>query len=311
MAKWNAAELAQFLKNHSVVGYPVNVPIFGPGTIDKQIRPEKGGFIFYRVIADQPVPFKQFAEKMGVDTKPMDIAQWTDKFVKGAGSFPAIAADLLEQLEAGGKVSVADSLFQELIDRGCIDIDQNVYCHTFPSTEVVLRTPPTSRLGVEVYDHADAKTGWPGRIVAYHKSKGIVFIEQFAPVPFMEVAEAVDPASIKKEHALPETWIIGRGTAHTMEDEEGVVLPAGRYSDDGETYLLEGPIPLEEFEEVCKKYHPDQPLCLQQAMMLTTLPLFVSEITLRPLPEGTTAADVIVEIGPIPEGEYGHIIWDN
>ncbi len=187
--------------------------------------------------------------------------------------------------------------------------DSLPFCHTFQSTDVVLQTPPQIGLGVEVYDHSDAKTGWPGRISGYSKKKGIVFIEQFAPVPFMEVAEAVDPASIKKSHALPETWIIGKGTAHTMEDEDGVVLPAGRYSDDGETYLLESPIPLEEFDAVCKKYHPDQPLCLQQAMMLTTLPLFIAESTLRPLPEGTTAADVIVEIGPIPEGEYEHIVW--
>ncbi len=310
MAKWNVAELAQFLQDHSVVGYPVEVPIFGPGTIDKQIRPEKGGFIFYRVIADNPIPFQKFAEEMGVDVTPMNLAEWREKFVKGVGSFPAIASDLLEQLEAGGKVSVADSLFKELIDRGCIDIDQNVYCHTFPSTDVVLRTPPTAGLGVEVYDLTAAKTGWPGRIVAYSKKTGIVFIEQFAPVPFMEAPEAIDSTSIKKEHALPETWVIGKGTAHTMEDEEGVVLPAGRYSEDGETYLLEGPISLKEFEEVCRRYHPDQPLCLQQAMMLTTLPLFAQEITLRPLPEGTTAADVIVEIGPIPEGEYEHIIWE-
>ncbi len=310
MAKWNAAELAQFLENHSVSGYPVDAPIFGPGTIDKQIRPEKGGLIFYRVVADTPIPFKQFAEEMGVEVKPMDMAEWRERFVKGVGAFPAIASDLLEQLEAGGKVSVADSLFRELVDRGCIDIDQNVFCHTFLSTEVVLRTPPTTGLGVEVYDHADAKTGWPGRIAGYHEQKGIVFIEQFAPAPFMEVAEAVDPTSIKKNHALPETWVIGKGTAHTMEDEEGVVLPAGRYADDGETYLLEGPILLDEFEAVCKRYHPDQPLCLHQAMMLTTLPLFLAEITLRPLPEGTTAADVIVEIGPIPEGEYEHITWE-
>ncbi len=310
MAKWDPKALKRFLETHSVEGYRVEVPFLGKGTIEKQIRPEKGGFIFYRVIADKSISFKSFVEELSVSNEPMTESQWREKFVKGTGGFPAIASDLLTILEEGGKVSQADAMFREMMDRGCIDLDQNVFCHTFPSDDVTLLMPPKKGTGVEVYDHSEGKSGWPGRVRGFPKKGGIVLIEQFAPVSFMETPESMLPEAIRPDYALPETWMIGKGIAHALEDEEGVVLPAGKYSEDGEQYLLEAPVPLEELAEVCKKFHPDQPLCVQQSMMLTTLPLLLSEVTLRPLPEGTMAADVLVEIGPIPEGEYEHIIWE-
>ena len=197
MGKWDSGALARFLETHSVEGYPVEVPIFGAGTIDKQIRPELGGFIFYRVIADTPIKFDTFAKKLNVPSTPMTLKEWEDQFAYGSRTFPAMASDLRDRLDAGEKVSRTDVLFRELVDRGCIDVDQNVFCHTFPSDDVKLRTPPQNGLGVEVYDQGEGKAGWPGRVVGYHPERGVVLVEQFAPVPFMQTPEAIDPQSIK------------------------------------------------------------------------------------------------------------------
>lgn len=311
MAKWNPQALKRLIETHSVVGYPVEVPIFGGGVIDKQIRPEKGGFIFYRVMADTPIPFKEFIEENDISDKPMTEEEWREKFVKGGGAFPAMQPDLMTRLEEGGKVSHSEVVFRELADRGCVDLDNKVFCHTFPSDDVALKGPPKKGMLVEVYDTNESKSGWPGRVVGYSKKDGIVLVEQFYPISFLATPEALIPEAVKPSYALPETWIIGKGPAHVMEDEEGVVLPAGKYSEDGEEYHLEAPIPLEELKAVCERFYPDQPLCYQQSMMLTTLPLLLSEVTLRPFPEGTQAEDVVVEeIAAIPEGEYEHIEWE-
>lgn len=321
MSKWTQSELRRFLDTHSVQGYRVTTHLFGAGTIEKQIRPEKGGFIFYKVVADKPMPFKKFASEMDVSSTPMDLEGWVKKFVRGGMKrleqgdvgFPAIAWDLRETLEKGGKVSPADSLFRELLDRGCLDVEQRVFCHTFSSDQVEILTPPKKGIGVEVEGARGSTAGapWAGRVVSHSQKTGIVRIQLFAPVSFMKTPEALEPREVKKGDAFPETWIIGKGIAHMMEDQEGIVLPAGRYSEDGEEYLLESPIPLEEFEEVCRRYYPDEPLCLKQAMMMSVLPLYISEVTLRPLPEEKNLAEqILVDIGPIPEGEYEHIAWE-
>jgi hypothetical protein len=305
MPPWDPEDLKAAIAEHSVVGYQVFVPLLNNGVIDMQIRPEKGGFIFYRVVADTPVPFKTFADRMNVSATPMTLKQWTEKYQYGSHTLPVMAVDLMEQLEAGGKVSPADVTFRALMDRGCIDIDQNVFCYTFPSDDVVIRNPQVGQL-VEISE-SGAPAAWPGRIVGFPK-RSVILVEQFAPVPFMRTPEALLPEAVKSGFAVPLSWTFGYGLVHAMEDA-GVPVPPGAWSEDKMDYVLDKPVPLERVREFCKKHHPDAGLCVQQALVLHTLPLVAKEVTLRPLPEGTTADEVVVEIAAPDDPEAIDITW--
>ena len=156
MPNWNPEDLKRLVSEHTVVGYKVAVPVLGKSTIELQIRPERGGFVFYKVRADKPIPFTRFVEDMRVSTKPLTIKGWRETFAKGSRSLPVMAYDLREQLEAGGTLSQADVLFRDLSDRGCMDLDQNVFCYTFPSSDVFIDKPERGQL-VEIWT---SPTAW-------------------------------------------------------------------------------------------------------------------------------------------------------
>lgn len=305
MPNWNPEDLKRLVREHSVAGYRVSVPLFVTGVIELQIRPERGGFMFYKVRADEPVPFDRFVKLMGVSDKPMTMKEWRNKFVKGTASFPPIAPDLRERLETGEKVSHADAIFRDLVDRGCIDVDQNVFCYTFPSKDVILEEPEPGQL-VEIDD------GLPGVVLGFEnveraKDK-LVLVQMFTPVPYLRTPEALLPAAVKRSYALPFTWTLGVDLVKAIE-KTGGKLPKGSWSENGEDYILDEPIPLLEIDAFCddpmtwKKLDQGKSIfCLQQAMMLHTLPLVRDEITLRPLPEGTTD-DVVASISEIEDLE--------
>jgi hypothetical protein len=311
MPKWNPQDLRRLVGEHTVVGYRVSVPVLGKSTIELQIRPERGGFVFYKVRADKAVSFKDFAEDMRVSAEPLSIQEWRKKFVKGSGSFPVMAYDLREQLEGGGKVSQADVLFRDLVDRGCIDLDQNVFCYTFPSSDVFIDKPERGQL-VEIWDIANGVAGWPS-VYLGKKGKYLGLFQQLSPAPYMRTPEALLPADVEKSYMMPVTWTLGYGLAHALEDV-GAGLPSGTWSEDKEDYVLDRPIPISQIERFCKDPQTWKKLgqgenifCLQQAMMLHTLPLVMKEILLRPLPEGTPPDDVVVDIGEIDDPEAGDI----
>jgi len=304
--KWNPEVLKRLIDEHTVSGYHVETPLF-KGTIDRQIRPERGGFIFYRVIADKPVPFGKLAASMHVSQKPKSLKEWTGS---GSRTFPAMAWDLREKIEKGEKVSPADVLFRELADRGCMDLDQNVFCYTFPSDDVTIDIPKVGQL-VEISE--GGASGWPGVITGFEPVAGqaLVLIEQFSPVPYMRTPEALLPEAVKASYALPVSWVFGLGLAKAIK-KFGASLPPGKWSDDGNDYMLESPVPISEVEEFCRRSVPkprQNPLCVQQAMMLRTLPLIMTEITLRPFPEGTPPDAVVVSVQELDDPEAEHIVF--
>lgn len=309
MPNWNPEDLKRLVSEHTVVGYKVAVPVLGKSTIELQIRPERGGFVFYKVRADKPIPFTRFVEDMRVSTKPLTIKGWRETFAKGSRSLPVMAYDLREQLEAGGTLSQADVLFRDLSDRGCMDLDQNVFCYTFPSSDVFIDKPERGQL-VEIWDIANGVAGWPS-VYLGKKGKYLGLFEQLSPAPYMRTPEALLPADVEKSYMMPVTWTLGYGLAHALEDV-GPGLPPGTWSEDKEDYVLDKPIPISVIERFCndprtwdKLRQGKNDFCLQQAMMLHTLPLVMKEILLRPLPEGTPPDDIVVDIGEIEDPEAG------
>jgi hypothetical protein len=288
--KHDAEALREFLRAHSVEGYQVTVPIFGHATIERQIS-TGGGFVFYRVVADQPVPFHEFADQVDASPDPMTIEEWRDKFVGGkTKSLPTMAVDLREQLEAGGKVSQRDMLFRELMDVGCLDADQNVFCHSFESRFVTLRA---LRKGMAVEIGDEDGNGWPGRVIGFDGT--VVLIEQFAPVTLMRAPSATVWDKIKPGFYSKEVIALGHGIVDSF-DEQGVALPEGAFSEDRREYELKEPMPLSEIEKFCKKHYEGKPDCAMQAMTLFILPINSKEAKFFPLPEGRDPEEYVVEL---------------
>lgn len=294
--QWDSDEIKEFLKTHTVEGYRVTAPVFGPSRISKQVILGDGS-TYSVVYADTPVPFSKFAKAMGSDGEQMTLAQWEEAFAYGSHSMPTMAYDLREQLDAGKTVSRQDVLFRDLLDRGCMDVDQNVLCYTFNAMDTPIRGIKPG-MAVQIMDRDTGEMGWPGRIIGIetHKSLGkVVLLEQFVPVPFMQTPDALLPEMIKKGYFSDQTWVLGYGIIDAFE-EKGMDIPPGERRERERDYVLDKPMPLSEIRKFCKANYPDASLCIQQAMIMYILPLVIKEVQFFPFPEGQNPSDVVVDI---------------
>ncbi len=303
---WNAADLREFLIDHSVRGYEVTAPILGPGVIDHQER-TGGGFTYFKVIADNPMPFNEFADAMYVPADQMNLAEWEEKHMYGSRAFPIMAVELRERLEEqGGTVSRQDVLFAQLMATGCLDLDQRVVCYSFDSRETPIRVVRKGQ-AVLVSDTETGLVGWPGRVVGFDKSDdGVQYalIEQFAPMPFMMGPEATLPQQIRDGFYSQNVDVIGYGIIDAYE-EQGLKTPRGKRSKDKKSHELAKTMKMSTFEKFCGKHYPDEPHCVWQAMTLFILPVRLTgekKAKLLPLPAGSDPDEFLVLDPPTGEG---------
>ena len=292
---WNPENLREFLLDHSVVGYEVNAPILGPGVIESQER-TGGGFTFFRVMADNPMPFAEFAEELGVPADQMNLAEWQEQHMYGSRSFPVMAIELRERLEErGGTVSRQDVLFESLMMTGCLDVDQRVVCYSFDSRDTPIRVLRKGQ-AVLVKDNETGLVGWPGRIVGFSKTEDeeqYALIEQFAPMPFMMGPESLFPQQIREGFYSSNVDVIGYGIIDAY-DEQSLKVPPGKRSRDKKSHELAKTMKMSTFEKFCGKHYPDEPHCVWQAMTLFILPIKLSNARILPLPAGSDPDEFIV-----------------
>ncbi len=256
---WNPEDLREFLEDHSVQGYEVTAPIIGAGIIESQER-TGGGFSFFRVFADDPLPFIQFAQKMDISSEQLDLDQWKERFMYGSKGFPIMAVELRERLEEQGEtVSQRDVLFSSLMETGCLDEDQKVVCYSFDSRDTPIRVLKRG-LAVLVKDRETNQIGWPGRIVGFSKEgEGrYALVEQFAPIPFMAAPESMLPQQIKPGFYSSNVELLGYGILDAFEEQEKE-KPAGTWSKDKKYYELAKTMPMKTIEKFCKAHYPDEP----------------------------------------------------
>lgn len=277
--------LRKALSDHSVNGYPVEVPIFREGFIVSE-GSEIHGFRSYTVRPATPMPFNEYADAKGASDKKGNLEGWIRELEQKRIGHGMIPPHIWDILESGGMASWRDVQAAWLALRGCLDHENNVTCDSFSEEHIII---PVDKLrpGMMV-EFADAKLNqkFPGKIVDV-RGEGrdtIVFMESFEPIPFMDAPEAIEPELIKPGFYSQHTTKIGYGTYEAMRKAK-IKLPAGKIEEDkegrrdGEHYLLKEPMPISVIEEFCAsrypvtKEKPQNAACVWQCLSLFIVPI--------------------------------------
>lgn len=292
-------ELKALLARHSVEGYPVEVPILGPAVVEQQIPARED--VFFKVRANEPMPFRKFADSLRYTDEQMDLKAWEEKY-KGR-SLAFLPAEIQDRLEAGGTASQKDWMFQDLVDRGCMDLDQRVTCYSFKYEEV--RIPSVNLKKGMLVDYAHGHegygmtAGWAGRVVGFEDGRDIVLLELLVPTPFMRLPHSTVTDRIRKGYYSSKVAFMGYGLVQAFEDN-GRQRPMGKMSEDGREYVLTDLMDLSEIETFCAQHYPEEPHCVYHAMVMYIVPLGKKsetgvEGTFHPLPEAVVDPEVVVE----------------
>lgn len=275
-------ELKRILRDYSIVGYPVTVPIFKKGVVEDQ--PFGGSQAQVRVRSREPIPFDAFTDKMNLSDEKLSEEEHRKKRIYGshgsAGlSFPI---DIMERLWAGEKVSDKDVMFSVLLNMGCIDTDQNVFCYVFPWDDTVVDGLRRGQL-VE-YEISGLPNTIAGRIVG-KRGEDVILLEVFEPMTFMRTPDAIVGEKIERGFYSSHTWALGEGLYKALSKLNPELVPPGQIA--GDEYILREPMDITVIEDFCNRNFPrtkgQNYRCLAQAMVLYILPLSVRKGVFRPL----------------------------
>jgi len=303
------SELQRALETHSVVWYPVLVPIFGRGHITSQAN--AGAFIYYGVEGDKSIPFAKWIDKKGIDTERLDLKGWEDRYWYGSRKMTGsgMQYELKERLERGGIVSPADVEYADLKARGCMDEEEMVHCNPFDSRSVQM-DPKDLKSGmlIEVEGtnysiHGRGQTDvWPARVVTVSGSD--LLLDLLVPLTYLRMPDLIDSKKIKPGYHSKKTVAFGEGLVQAWTNEsgefdfEGRKLPPGEWSEDKKEYLLNEPLESDVLEEFCKENFPDEPHCLWQGLLMYVIPVKLGKrdqysLVARPLPENSVPVEYV------------------
>lgn len=299
------SELRRALETHEVRGYRVTAPIFGKSVIVSQ-APTVGPFTYFLVQGLKHVPFDKWLQAKHISSEKMTQKEWEETYEYGSRKPVRMMPELQEILEGGGKVSMADVEFSDLMARGCIDMDNMVHCQPFDSKSVTM-DPKDLEPGMLVelegsnVSIGNRQDAWPVRVVSV---KGTALLaDLLVPATYLRMPDALLSKKIKPGYHSRKTVAFGEGLAQAWENE-GEKLPPGEWSKDGHEYLLHEPLDSEAVEAFCKKHYPEEPHCLWQGLLMYVIPVNVDPnaeygVRIRPLPEKSVPLEWVVP--PIEE----------
>jgi hypothetical protein len=294
-------DLKEAVGGHRVQGYPLNVPYFGEAVAESTSTTRGLTAIVARPV--KPMPFDQFARSQRWSDKQLNFDEWTDwGHARGFETLKFLPSEIQTQLEKGGRASEWDAWENELMRRGCLDLDRNVTCWSF-NLEHVTIPPNKIRRGmlVEFTDTSMKKTNWRGRVVGVerdpHDQTPVILVELFQPTPFLKLPESTVYWMIRPGFFSRTTWVLGYGTVEAMK-KKGFDIPPGRYADDDseeEIYYLDQPLDLAVLEKFCGENYKDHPHCVWMSAIFYVVPIhplpdFAKKSrfdggTFRPIPE--------------------------
>jgi len=312
----DSAELREALDQHSVEGYPVEVPTYGPGKIVRQggtgpvanrntdtgVTQRGAPQPFYIVRIDHPMPFAKYAEQKRLSKEPVSPAKWEEMFDnKRAGIL--FGDETLRRLQKGESVSRWEAEYEAMYDGGQLDGDGNViYANFFPRQVKIPEDKLAYGMLVDVTDKKE-KEGLPGRFWGKVGDGKVALLELFSPIPYMETPDSIASDFIKPEFISKFTYALGYGTHQAWEMMRGKAkVPKGHFVGEGERiYYLDEAIPLSKVEKLCQDYaqkelagQPVPPHCVWQAVIMNILPVHMSESIFRPLPENVVTGEMVV-----------------
>jgi hypothetical protein len=315
----NNEDLKTAIREHTISGYPLKVPVFeeGRGLKTSTVR----DLIAVVVEPVKPITIEELSTKLGWNKEKKGQKAWIEyargRNVPSGESLKWIHPRTLARLEDGYKVSDEDIKRDWARASGHIDKDGNVLSYSFDMRQVQMH-PEGIEPGmiVEFLDGSERGAGIPGRVVGVaddpeDKSK-IIYLETFEPVPSLMAPKAMAPWLIQPTFVPDKTWVIGYGTLEAMKRKK-VEIPPGMFDPkDAEkrVFFLDQPIPLAVIEDFCKKHYPDEPKCVWQSMTLMVIPIHPARDPhgrhgggiFKPFPDDTQRTDIQANIDYYGEG---------
>ena len=309
MKKRSSDELIQALETHSVEGYPVHDPIFGPAFIVRQggsgptlrytdTAVEKSApQISYVTRPARKFTFQEWVKARHLGTEPMNLEQWKEKFGRYMrGEKLPVISEVYDALEGGARISEAEAEHERLKFGDQLGPGDTVLWNVAQANQVWI---PADELKKGMLVEVNASDGFygNGRIVGHGKNPSIVLLELFTPVSYFSATDAIANEEVRPGFFSANTYSLGYGTLQAMEDQN-VPIPPGKFLDAKEKeWILDELMPVSKIEEFCQKFYPQAPLCTLQSKIYYILPLHTTgkyKATFHPLPEKFLTSEYVV-----------------
>lgn len=280
------------IRSSSPIGYRVRVPVVGDGFIEDVLQEYRQTAI-YKVRLDKPMPFSQYSKDAGLETEKKTYAQFERELKKSGGSSLPFSEE-----DVGEGLSEQDLRYRDLMNAGCIDVDQNVTCiqARWQDVELIELERGMTVEYAEWYSPTSAEEGtggirvWPGRVVGtLPKSKNkegpwpIALLELFEPVSYYRTPQAINNEVVKAGHYSEKVWVISYGLYEALEDYAPDMVPKeGEWTKDKREFWMKEPLPLTHafIGDFCKNKVPQRKhhvKCFLQALTLFIIPINVGE----------------------------------
>lgn len=284
----NNEDLKVALREHSIHGYPLRVPIFGKALgVKTNTARDITGIV---VEPAEPMSFEELAAEMRWSPERQKKAYWVDyarsKHMPLADREPLrwIYPKTRARLEEGYSVSEQEIRKDWLLAMDQVDKNDKIQSYSFDMNQVSMDPLEVAPgMIVQFKDSSTRDAGIPGRVIGIGEdpqdNSRIVYLETFEPVPALLAPKATAPWLIQPEFVPERTWVLGYGTVEAMKRKK-VEVPAGMFDpkdSEHRVYYLDQPIPLADVREFCGKNYPKNPECIWQSMVLMVLPLHPAE----------------------------------
>lgn len=293
----DSRELERALRGYSPVGYAVEIPEFGGGTIESVLL-EAHHRSIYKIRLDKPVAFDTYAKRANIPNEPLTSEEEIrEAFNIRRGSLPVDVDEVI-----GRRMSLRDLRYGDLMNAGCLDLEQRIVCAQSEWSQTYIRKPERGMMVEFVEEHyastqAEGTGGirsFPGKVIGtLPKSKNkdgpwpIAYLELFQPIPYYWTPQAINNSAVLPWMHSGQAWTLQQGLYYAIEDYAPELLPLkGRWnpelneSTDEGTFWLEEPIPLEEIRRICEELVPkanQSVKCFLQGLMMFVIPLNVGE----------------------------------
>lgn len=317
----NTEDLKQAIRDHTIHGYPLKVPIFKTALGIKTSSLRELVAVIVEPIDKMSFDTLAAAQEWG--TTKQDLKHWID--YAASERMPHAETEPLRWmhpnsrviLEEGYKVSEADIRKEWLRASGHLDAKDKIKSYSFDINQVTI-DPKELSTGMivefrEAESHGNAVVG---RVIGTTKDPQdgsiVVFLETFQPVPALLAPGAQAPWLMDPSFIPDKTWVIGYGTLRAMK-KKGLEIPSGMFDPNDpekKVYFLDQPIPLSVIRDFCRQYYPTEDKCIWQSMVYMVIPLHPAADSqgrhhggiFRPYPDDTRTTEIEAEIDYFGEG---------